>query len=1232
MAAKLYGGAYLSPFVDAVLDNLTSIPEDDSVPNGNYSSLELLGRLQNCLYDVGPVLDDAELKQFTDKRVKKWLVDLQDALFMADDLLDELSTKAAIAATQRDPGNSSSWSCLVDSYIEDTGDMEKIVGTLESVVRRKNYLRLKESAKVDMSWRIPSTCLVEPSEICGRKEDKETILKLLLDDDDAADGDLSVIPIVGMGGIGKTTLAQLLYHDDKVKENFDFRGWVCVSEEFDVVKVTKTVIEAITSSSCNLTDLNLLQLDLKEKLSRQKFFIVLDDVWNENYSDWDKLLKPFQKGVKGSKILITTRNKNVASLVQTVSPHELRSLSDEDCWLVFTKHARLSNVSVENPTLEKIGRDIVKKCDGLPLAAQALGGILRGNSDIRYWNHLLKSEIWELSNDRINVVPALRISYYFLPSYLKQCFVYCSLYPKDYEFSKDELMLLWMAENFLQPVGKKAMEEVGGEYFDELIARSFLQPHSTEENKFVMHDLVHDLAITCAGEFYFRAEELRNAVEVDIKARHLSHNAEGNYPMSNLLGVCDRQKHTRTFLEINLNKWSPFNVENAPCIILSQLKYLRALSFKSFPLELVPDSIGELIHLRYLDLSWTDIVALPESLGNLYNLQTLKLYFCRKLKLLPVGMKDLVNLRHLDIRETRLCEMPKGMSKLKSLQFLSDYVVGKHEENKIKELGALVDLHQFISIDELENVVNSNEASMARMFDKDGIDSMMLSWSWNKDENKVDSEMERDILDKLRPHVNLKELKIKGYSGTRFPDWVGHSVYHNITKITLTGCNSCFMLPSLGQFPSMKHLQISDFGSLASVGAEFYFNQNGESCLRTPPFPMLESLSFYSMRCWKEWRSLEFNGFPQLRHLTIRECPMLRGDLPNHLPSLQSLEIRNCKQLSCCVPRSPAMTSLSIEGGNEVRIGELPPLLRELSIEGNHHVESAVEAIMHMQLTCLTSLYIADCSTHIWFPVSAIPPSLQKLTIWYCRELEFQMDGQHHSLQKLSIENSCDSVTSFSLLNSFPNLVRVSIMNCENMESIVVSRSLPCLRSLRICDCESLKSVSTLWMAAPQLQHVEILACPEVDLSPTGDEDPHCSLRSLEISYSEKLVSSAAFMNSQFHGLTHLTIHGEYGDSVKSLPKEGWLPSSLESLTLEGIESVETLECKGLAHLTSLQKLSIWYCDKLENMVGEKLPASLIQLNIWGSPLLGKRCQMKDPQLWPKISHIPAIQVDDTWI
>ncbi|XP_072078223.1 putative disease resistance protein At3g14460 [Arachis hypogaea] len=366
------------------------------------------------------------------------------------------------------------------------------------------------------------------------------------------------------------------------------------------------------------------------------------------------------------------------------------------------------------------------------------------------------------------------------------------------------------------------------------------------------------------------------------------------------------------------------------------------------------------------------------------------------------------------------------------------------------------------------------------------------------------------------------------------------------------------------------------------------------------PFPMLETLSFTSMRCWKEWRALEYNAFPRLRELTIRKCPVLRGDLPNHLPSLHSLTIKDCRNLSCCVPEAPAMTSLSIEGGNKVKIGELPPLLCHLSISGKHLWDPVVEAIMKTQLTCLTYLHISDCSSHIWFPVSAIPPSLQELRIWNCRKLEFQVEGQHNSLQKLWIDNSCDSVTSFSL-DAFPNVKDVEIRECEKMESIVVSRSLSCLRILTIQSCRSMKSISTLWMAAPQLEQLQILCCPEMDLSATGD--PHrSSLRFLNISYSEKLVSSAAFMNSQFQGLTHLSI-GRECESVKCLPKEGWLPASLESLFLMGIVSVETLECKGLAHLTSLQELCIYHCPKLKNIEGEKLPASLIRLYITATPL-----------------------------
>ncbi|XP_057737016.1 putative disease resistance RPP13-like protein 1 [Arachis stenosperma] len=1211
--------AVLSSVLSVVFDRMSS-PEVVNWIKGKKLTHKLIERLKTNLYAVQAFLIDAEQKQIKERPVKDWLHSLKHAMYVADDLLDEVFTKAA---TQKDPGTFlSRFLNLQDRDVANR--MEEVIDRIESLVIQKDTLGLREIPKENMSWRI-TTSLVETSDICGRGEDKEAIVKLLLDDDsdDATGGhsEVSVIPIVGMGGIGKTTLAQLVYQDDKVKDNFDFQAWICVSEEFDVFKVTKTIIEAITSSSCSLTDLNLLQHDLKEKLSRKKFFVVLDDVWSESCEDWDKLLKPFRRGVKGSKILITTRSKRVASVVQTVSPYELSLLSEEDCWLVFSKHARLSTSSMENPTLRKVGKDLVKKCDGLPLAAQSLGGLLHGNSDIKYWNHLLKSEIWELSDDKIKVVPALRISYYYLPSYLKECFVYCSLYPKDYEFSKDDLILLWMAENFLQTVGKRTPEEVGEEYFDELVARSFFQPHSTLENIFVMHDLVHDLAIMFAGEFYFKAEELENAVELDIKTRHLSHNAKGNYPISKLLGVCDRIKHTRTFLGLNLNSEIPFNMENAPCILLSKLKYLRALSFKCFPLESLPDSIGELIHLRYLDLSYTDIMTLPDTLCNLYNLQTLKLFGCQKLKALPAGMKDLTNLRYLDISFTGLHEMPEGMSKLTSLQVLSRYVVGKREGNKINELGALANLHQTIFIGKLENVVNSSEALEARMFDKDGIEYLLLEWSPTEYENTVDSQIERDILEELRPHSNLKQLLIRGYRGTTFPDWLGHCSYHNITQITLGYFKHCCMLPSLGQLPSLKHLEISKFERLAIVGNEFY--RNDESCLETP-FPMLETLRFQSMPCWEEWRSVEFNAFPLLRELIIRDCPMLRGDLPNQLPSLKDLTIGKCEQLSCCVPRAPAITCLCIEGSNEVRIGELPPLLDMLSITGKHQVELVMEAIAHTQLTCLTSLRISGCSSQVLFAVSSIPASLQELTISNCNKLEFEMEGQHHSLHELRIHNSCDSVTSFSL-DSFPNLVRVQISKCEKMESVVVSRSLSCLRSLEIKNCGSLKSLQTLWMASPQLEDVSLLGCPEIDLCATGD--PQRTLRSLSISYCEKQLSCVA---SQFHGLTHLWIEGEC-ESVKCLPKEGWLPATLESLRLDRIKSVERLECKGLAHLTSLQQLRIDNCYNLENIDGEKLPAFLLRLIINGRPL-GKRCEMKDPQVWPKICHIPAIQVDWRWI
>jgi len=161
---------------------------------------------------------------------------------------------------------------------------------------------LIEGVGGESSKRLPTTSLVQEFDILGRNDDKETIVNLLLSDDTSG-GDMCVIPIVGMGGVGKTTLAQIIYKDKRVKEHFDLKAWVCVSDEFDVFRVTKTVLEAVTLSTCDLKDLNLLQVTLQEQLMGKKFLLVLDDVWNENYADWELLSSPFKSNTIGSQSL-----------------------------------------------------------------------------------------------------------------------------------------------------------------------------------------------------------------------------------------------------------------------------------------------------------------------------------------------------------------------------------------------------------------------------------------------------------------------------------------------------------------------------------------------------------------------------------------------------------------------------------------------------------------------------------------------------------------------------------------------------------------------------------------------------------------------------------------------------------------------------------------------------------------------------------------------------------------
>ncbi|KAF7840395.1 putative disease resistance RPP13-like protein 1 [Senna tora] len=610
-----------------------------------------------------------------------------------------------------------------------------------------------------------------------------------------------------------------------------------------------------------------------------------------------------------------------------------------------------------------------------------------------------------------------------------------------------------------------------------------------------------------------------------------------------------------------------------PSDIFSKHKCLRVLSLYKGLSKALPDSVNRLIHLRYLNLSHASIKKLPDTLCDLYNLQTLILRGCDGLTKLPNDMQKLVNLRYLDVSHSRLQAMPRGIGKLKKLYFLSDFVLDKVEGASIMELGGLQNLCNSLKIKNLQNVTNGEEASEARLQDKQSIELLEIIWSDGGD--VVSSE---DILDHLKPHVNLKFLVIDGYRATIFPNWLGHPFYHNLTHLIFYNCVNCYLLPPLGQLPSLKRLEIEGFHALVKVGPEFYKNDVSSSA---PTFPSLELLEFRNMLSWQEWWcSYNANAFPQLRYLTLQGCPRLTDKLPNHLPYLETLRIDGCEQLTAS------------------------PVLRARAI------------------------YISGC-----------------------RKMEFLRQLHCEHVKSMIIINSCDSLTCLQLDN-FLNLEQVIINGCENLKSVLSSKiPLLHLKRIKLIDCPNLTSFPIEGLSAPNIIHLEFVGCynlksllnnmmrlpklqyislrdsPGIQWVPVGGLPPN--LISLDINHSTFSGICCSMEWQSLHSLTSLSINGRYDRSLQLFPEECLLPPSLTVLSICNYSNLETLDSKGFVHLTSLQELRIRECPKLQRITGQRLPASLTQLNIYRCSLLGEQCRAKNADIWPIMCHIPEIFVDN---
>ncbi|XP_049368084.1 putative disease resistance RPP13-like protein 1 [Solanum verrucosum] len=1193
------GGAFLSSALNVLFDRLAPNGELMKMFQRDKHDVRLLKKLRMTLLALQAVLSDAENKQTSNPYVSQWLSEFRDAVDGAENLIEEVNYEALRLKVEGQHQNLAE--TINKQVITIKEKLEETIETLEELQKQIGFLDLAKYLDSDkQEKRTFSTSVVDESDIFGRQNEIEELIDRLLSED-ANGKNLTVVPIVGMGGVGKTTLAKAVYNDEKVKNHFNLKAWFCVSEPYDALRITKGLLQEIGSFDSKAdSNLNQLQVKLKEILKGKRFLIVLDDMWNDNYNEWDDLRNLFVKGDVGSKIIVTTRKESVA-LVMGKEQISMEILSSEVSWSLFKRHAFEYMDPEEQREFKKVGKQIEAKCKGLPLALKTLAGMLRSKSEVEGWKRILRSEMWELPDN--DILPALMLSYNDLPAHLKQCFSYCAIFPKDYPFRKEQVIQLWIANGLLKGLQKdETIEDLGNLYFLELRSRSLFErvreSSKRNEEEFLMHDLINDLAQVASSKLCIRLEDNEGSHMLE-KCRHLSYSlGDGVFEK---LKPLYKSKQLRTLLPINIQRGYSFPLSKRVLYnILPRLTSLRALSLSHYRIKELPNDLFITLKLlRILDLSQTAIRKLPDSICALYNLEILLLSSCIYLEELPPHMEKLINLRHLDTTGTSLLKMPLHPSKLKNLHVLVGFkfILGGCNDLRMVDLGELHNLHGSISVLELQNVVDRREALNANMMKKEHVEMLSLEWS----ESIADSsQTEGDILDKLQPNTNIKELEIAGYRGTKFPNWMADHSFLKLVGVSLSNCNNCASLPALGQLPSLKFLTVKGMHRITEVSEEFYGTLSSKK-----PFNSLEKLEFAEMPEWKQWHVLGKGEFPALHDFLIEDCPKLIGKLPEKLCSLRGLRISKCPELS-------PETLIQLSNLKEFKVVASPKV-------GVLFDDAQLFTSQLQGMKQIVELCIHDCHSLTFLPISILPSTLKKIEIYHCRKLKLEASMISRGDCNMFLENlviyGCDSIDDISpefvprsqylSVNSCLNLTRLLIpteteklyiWHCKNLEILsVASGTQTMLRNLSIRDCEKLKWLpECMQELIPSLKELELWFCTEIVSFPEGGLP--FNLQVLRIHYCKKLVNARKGWHLQrLPCLRELTILHDRSD----LAGENWeLPCSIRRLT---ISNLKTLSSQLFKSLTSLEYLSTGNSLQIQSLLEEGLPTSLSRLTLFGN-------------------------------
>ncbi|XP_059309210.1 disease resistance protein RPP13-like [Lycium ferocissimum] len=766
-------------------------------------------------------LKDAEEKQREDQRVQQWVFQINS---FANDAVAILETYSFEAGRYSDDGFASRLKacaciCRKETKFHKVGkEIQSLKQRIMDITRKRETYGIRsidniagegpsnrpnnQSAMVNTLRRTTSYVDDQDHIFVGFQDVVERLLAELLKKEPRR----SAISIYGMGGLGKTTLARNLYKTPNIVSSFPTRAWVCVSQEYNTPDLLRSIIKSVQGCSNETLEMlermteRDLESHLRHLLEEQKYLVVVDDVWHRE--SWESLKRAFPDSKNGSRVIITTRKEDVAERADNKGfVHKLRYLNQEESWELFCK--KLLDVQVMVPTMERLARDMVDKCGGLPLAIVVLSGLLSHKKGLEQWQKV-KDHLWQnIKDDSVEISYILSLSYNDLPTVLKQCFLYFGIFPEDHVIPVEEITRLWMAEGFI-PNGEERMEDVAEGFLNELIRRSLIQVAYTNWEKVTqcrIHDLLRDLAVKKALEVnFFDIYDPRKHSISSLCLRHVIHGQAQRYLS---LDLSNLKLRSVMFFDRDFYKLGIINFRNG-------FQHIYVLYLENH--SIVPDAIGSLYHLKFLRLR--GIPALPSSIGNLKNLQTLdvKNYIGKPCQL-PPETANLINLRHLDAPYSKPLNR---INKLTSLQVLRG-----------------IRCNQWKDVDPVD-LVNLRELSMYEIKKSYSLNNISSLKSLSTLKLWCEGDESFPALEFLSSCQKLQKLGLNGRIEKLPPS---NPFPNSITMMILF--NSELMedpMPILGMLPNLRDLQLLD---RAYFGKEITCSDNSFSQLE---FLVLELL------------------------------------------------------------------------------------------------------------------------------------------------------------------------------------------------------------------------------------------------------------------------------------------------------------------------------------------------------------------------------------------------------